>query len=225
MTTTTSVTNSQSIIDALNASSSSTKTTSASQSAQDRFLTLLTAQLKNQDPLNPLDNAQMTSQLAQISTVDGITKLNNTVNTLLSQFNQVQSLQAASLVSHGVMVPGNGLQLANGGAVGAVDIAAAADTVTVTIKDSNGLAVRTLNLGAQDAGTIDFTWDGRNDAGVAAANGMYTISVKANQGSNAVGATGLQLGVVSAVTLGSHGLNLEVGSLGSFTMADVKQIL
>src|SRR5512146_3106311 len=123
---------------ALGAPIGATNTSAAQPAAtdpQDRFLTLLVAQLKNQDPLNPLDNSQMTSQLAQISTVDGITKLNETVKTLLAQFSDVQSLQAASLVNHGVMVPGSGLQLSNGGAVGAVDLASAADEVTVTIKD------------------------------------------------------------------------------------------
>ena len=42
----------------------------------DRFLKLLVAQMKNQDPLNPMDNAQVTSQMAQINTVTGIDKLN-----------------------------------------------------------------------------------------------------------------------------------------------------
>src|ERR1035437_10358661 len=71
-------------INAANKASSTTKTSSVTSEAQDRFVTLLTAQLKNQDPLNPLDNAQMTSQLAQISTVDGIAKLNATLMSLLN---------------------------------------------------------------------------------------------------------------------------------------------
>ncbi|MEJ1959625.1 MAG: flagellar hook capping FlgD N-terminal domain-containing protein [Nitrosomonadales bacterium] len=40
-------------------------------STQSQFLTMLTAQLQNQDPTNPMDNAQITSQLAQLSTVSG----------------------------------------------------------------------------------------------------------------------------------------------------------
>ena len=56
------------------ASTSSTTTTDA----QSKFLTLLTEQLKNQDPLNPMDNAQVTSQMAQIQTVTGIEKLHLT---------------------------------------------------------------------------------------------------------------------------------------------------
>lgn len=51
-------------------------TAGAVEDMQNRFLTLLTTQLKNQDPLNPMDNAEVTSQLAQMSTVQGIEKLN-----------------------------------------------------------------------------------------------------------------------------------------------------
>ena len=54
----------------------------AAKDASDRFLTLLVAQLQNQDPLNPLDNAQVTTQLAQNSTVSGISQLNDTVAAL-----------------------------------------------------------------------------------------------------------------------------------------------
>ncbi|MEI7432358.1 MAG: flagellar hook capping FlgD N-terminal domain-containing protein, partial [Betaproteobacteria bacterium] len=55
------------------AATSGTPSTAAAQ--QDRFLKLLVAQRKNQDPLNPMDNAQMTSQMAQMSTVEGVEKL------------------------------------------------------------------------------------------------------------------------------------------------------
>ena len=49
---------------------------------QNRFLSLLVAQMKNQDPLNPLDNAQVTSQMAQLSTVQGITNMNTSLQAL-----------------------------------------------------------------------------------------------------------------------------------------------
>src|SRR3954465_3385974 len=77
----------------------------------DRFLKLLVAQMKNQDPLSPMDNAQVTSQMAQINTVTGIDKLNSTVATMTGQFAQLQALQGAALVGHDVVVPGNKLQV------------------------------------------------------------------------------------------------------------------
>lgn len=193
--------------------------------AEDRFLTLLTTQLKNQDPLNPLDNAQMTSQLAQISTVNGIEKLNATLQTLLSGLNESQAMEAAALVNHGVLVPGSSLTLGEKGGIGGFELPSAVDEAVVTIKDANGLVIRSMNLGALEAGVHPFAWDGKADSGAQAATGNYTYSISAKTGTTAVTPTALAYGLVQAVTRGSDGLTLDVGTLGAFTMADVKQIL
>jgi flagellar basal-body rod modification protein FlgD len=226
MTITTTATSSQAqaIYAALNGAQASGPG-SVAKSQQDRFLTLLTAQLKNQDPLNPLDNAQMTSQLAQISTLDGITKLNQTLQSLLTSATDTQTMQAAGLVGHGVLVAGNALPMSNGAALGGVDLPTGADKVTVTIKDANGLPVRTLDLGALDTGSHNFTWDGKSDSGVAAADGTYSFSVAAMQGGNSITASALQLGVVSSVTRSSTGFNLDLGTGVQVGMSDVKQII
>lgn len=223
--TTTAVNSSQAeqIYSSLNTSRDTS--TSVINEAENRFLTLLTAQLKNQDPLNPLDNAQLTSQLAQISTVNGIEKLNATLQTLLSGLNESQAMEAAALVNHGVLVPGATLALGEQGAVAGFELASAVDEVTVTIKDGNGLVVRTMSLGAQDAGIHPFVWDGKDDSGAQAATGNYTYSISARTGTKTTTPTALAYGLVQAVTRDSAGLTLDVGTLGAFTMADVKQIL
>jgi len=89
-------------------SASSASTTGTAQGTEDRFLKLLVTQMKNQDPLNPLDNAQVTSQMAQLSTVTGIEKLNAALTTMSQSFASSQSLQAANMIGHGVLVPGKG---------------------------------------------------------------------------------------------------------------------
>ncbi|MCX8086973.1 MAG: flagellar hook assembly protein FlgD [Rhodocyclaceae bacterium] len=192
--------------------------------AQNRFLQLLTTQLKNQDPLNPLDNAQMTSQLAQISTVNGIEKLNATLQTLLAGMSDAQAMQAAALVNRGVLVPGASLTLGEAGALGGIELAGSADEVVVTIKDMNGLVMRSLNLGDLDAGVHPFVWDGKTDAGVPAASGKYSFSVTAKRGAEKVDATALAYGQVRSVTREGKDLSLEVGTLGSFALADIRQI-
>src|SRR5258708_22556591 len=118
--------------------------TSDGPSIGDRFVELLATQLRNQDPLNPMDNAQMTSQLAQISTVTGVNKLNDTMSALSAMLGSNQYLQAAGLVGHAVLTPGNKLQLASGNAAGGIKLASPADHVVVTISDANGLAVTTI---------------------------------------------------------------------------------
>ena len=117
--------NSAAIYSALNASSSSLSTAANSNSVantQDRFLKLLVTQMKNQDPLNPMDNAQVTSQMAQLSTVSGIDKLNTTLQALSSSMTASQSLQAATMIGHGVLTPGSSLDLLNGVAIGGVQL-------------------------------------------------------------------------------------------------------
>jgi len=201
------------------------KPTSKADDAQNRFLTLLTTQLKNQDPLSPMDNAQMTSQLAQISTVDGIERLNTTLASLMAGQQSSETLQAAALVGRGVLVPGSTLSLSGTGAVGGYNLDAAADKVVLNITDGNGLQVAQVDLGAQDAGTHSFTWDGTTATGEKAANGNYKISVKATTGESSVSVSALQLGVVSSVVRGNSGVDLEVGALGIFQMSDIMQIL
>ncbi len=200
-------------------------TATAEGASQDRFLKLLVTQLKNQDPLNPLDNAQMTSQLAQISTVDGISKLNATLQALLDGSNQNQALQAATLVGHGVLVPGATLALQGAAAVGGVDLAEPADRVTVSIKDSSGVVVKNIELGGLAAGSRGFTWDGGTDSGATAADGAYSISIKAQRGDVQVAAKPLELGIVSSVVSSSQGASLNVGALGMFKMSDIREIL
>ena len=211
------------ILDALSGAQS--KKDGTALSSQDRFLTLLTTQLKNQDPLNPMDNAQMTSQLAQISTVDGIEKLNATLQALVKSSTDSEALQAAALVGHGVMVPGNGLILQEGVAMGGVELTDAADRVRVTIKDGDGLAVRTLDMGELDAGSHVFQWDGKADGGTPAADGVYTVSVEAVRGDTALTASALQMGVVSGVARTAQGAQLNVGTLGAFKLSDIRQII
>lgn len=216
-------TNTEQIYSSLN-TTRDTKT-SVINEAENRFLTLLTTQLKNQDPLNPLDNAQLTSQLAQISTVNGIEKLNATLQTLLSGMQDSQAMDAASLVNHGALVPGTTMTLGEKGAVGGFELATAADEVSVNIKDANGLVVRTLSLGAQAAGIHPFVWDGKADSGAQAATGNYSYSISAKNGTTTSTPSALAYGLVQSVTRGSGGLTLDVGTLGAFSMADVKQIL
>ncbi len=213
----------QAVLDAIN-NRKETATSSMSE-AESRFLKLLTTQLKNQDPLNPLDNAQMTSQLAQISTVSGIEKLNATLQVLLQASQDSQTTLAASLVGRGVLVPGNALALSDGNAIGGVELGAPADQVTVTIRDGHGLVLRTLSLGALDAGIHNFVWNGQTDSGEQAADGAYSISVSATRDKETVEATALNLGRVRSVIRDGAGYSLDVGSLGTFILDHVKQIL
>jgi flagellar basal-body rod modification protein FlgD len=202
-----------------------TEESSVQEDAQTRFLTLLTTQLTNQDPLNPMDNAQVTSQLAQISTVDGIERLNTMLASLMEGQQSNEALQAAQLVGRGVFVPGKGLVLTEQGALGGFKLDADADNVNVSIVDANGLEVANVDLGPHLAGTHTFQWDGTAIDGTLAAEGTYAIKIAATLGDEKVSSTALELGQVSSVIRGPKSVDVQVGSLGIFQLSEIQQIL
>ena len=193
---------------------------------QDRFLKLLIAQMKSQDPLNPLDNAQVTSQLAQLSTVTGINKLSDLVSGLSNTFTEGQSLQAASMIGRGVFAPGTTITL-NGTALAGVELPQAVENLTINIKDKSGLLVHSASLGPQNSGLVTLEWDGARDAGGQAPNGDYTFEVQASAGGKQLltDVNRLAYGKVNSVTLGASGVLLNVDGLGATTLSQVKQIL
>lgn len=203
------------------------KKTAAStvEDAQNRFMTLLVTQMRNQDPLNPLDNAQVTSQLAQLSTVTGIDKLNMTLEALQGSYQASQSLQAANMIGHGILVPGSSVQLVGGKAILGVDVTEPADNVQITIRNASGVAVRKIDLGAQDIGTVPLAWDGMTDSGATAADGAYSFEIAATRDGKSVASTALSFGEVASVTTGAQGVQLNVPGVGTVKLADIRQIL
>ncbi len=193
--------------------------------AQDRFLKLLVAQMKNQDPLNPMDNAQVTSQLAQLSTVSGIDKMNSTLEALSSSLMASQSLQASSMIGHVVLVPGNAMELKKGSAAAAVELKQPADDVTVQVRDASGALVQSMQMGGQPSGIVQIEWDGKNDDGKQMPDGKYTFSATVKLGSEKSNADTLAYGLVSGVTRGENGTSLKVDGLGVADMKSVKQIM
>ena len=198
---------------------------SAAADMESRFLTMLTTQLRNQDPLNPMDNAQMTSQLAQINTVNGIEKLNTTMGQLLSAYDNTQAMQAAGMIGKHVLTGGASLVLSQGASVAGVKLDGPADHVKLEIKDAAGKIVQSQDMGAHAAGNVTFQWDGKSDADVQLADGKYSFAVTATRGGEKVGATALQLGTVSAVTRSAKGFVLDLGDQGSVGFNDIQQIL
>ena len=217
---------------ASSSSSVSSTGTNSSSDLQGSFLTLLVAQLKNQDPTNPLQNNELTSQLAQISTLSGIEKLNTTLGSISGQINSGQSLQASALVGRGVMVPGSTILAGKNSSSESVDttpfgieLTQPAEKVTATITDGNGKVIRTLNMGAQTAGVHTYTWDGKQDDGSAAPDGAYNITFAASQGTTQMVVQPLQFALVQGVTLGKDGNKLDLGTYGTTTLDQVRQII
>jgi flagellar basal-body rod modification protein FlgD len=192
------------------------------------FLTLMLAQLKNQDPTSPVDSNQFLNQLASLSTVQGITQLNTSFGALSTSLVSSQALQASSLLGHQALVSSKTANLtANGSVSGAVDVPQTTSQAVVNISDSSGSLVRQINLGAQSTGLANFSWDGKLQDGSQAAAGQYTLSAQFAGATSGATAAGTYVnGVVQSVTMGAGqtGLTLNVSGLGSVAFSDVKQI-
>lgn len=145
---------------------------------KDDFLTLFVTQLKNQDPLNPMDGTEFLAQLAQLTQVEQAYNTNTNLENILSALNNSSSLSASSLVGKSISAAGSQVALTAGeSAQISYSVPSAAEQITVTITDSNGATVRTLNQGQTTAGTSSVTWDGRDASGTQLASGTYNVSV------------------------------------------------
>ncbi|MEN5151331.1 flagellar hook assembly protein FlgD [Pseudomonas orientalis] len=196
---------------------------------KDAFLQLLVTQLKNQNPLSPQDNGAFVAQLAQFSSLEGINTLNDSVNNISSNFSSSQALQASSLVGRSIITQTDKALVDTSKSMnGAVAVTAATGNVSIKITDKDGNVVRTLDMGAQSAGSSDFIWDGKNDKGEVAPAGTYTFaaSAKSDKGDAVALATSLPA-TVTSVTLSKTGgemlLNLA-GGMGSVKLSQIQTI-
>ena len=207
-------------------SSNTSGTGNNAQDLQNQFLTMLVTQLKNQDPTNPMDNSQLTTQLAQINTLSGIEKLNTTLGSISGQISTSQSLQSSTLIGHGVMVNGGQILVGNGTTTPfGVELASASTGTSATIKDTSGTVIDTVDLGALSAGVHTFSWDGKLTDGSVAPDGKYSVAIAASNGNAQLVAQPLNYAYVNGVSTANNTTKLDLGTMGSATLDDVRQIL
>ncbi len=212
------------LLSSMNGTTAASAAKGSTQETKDRFLSMLVAQMRNQDPLNPLDNAQVTSQMAQLSTVEGIEKMNRTLAALAENFGSDQLSQAANLIGHNVLVSGNTVSLNDGMGVFGINLENASDSVQISIFDQAGQLVSTVNTGVLPAGEHLFDWDGMNDSGLAMPAGNYRFEATTGSGKSLVAVQTLSSGLVQGVARGDDGVELNVQGLGRTAYADVRQI-
>lgn len=191
------------------------------------FLTLMTTQLKNQDPFKPLDGTEMVAQLAQFGTVSGVQQMNATLGTLSDSLRASQALSGATMVGHEIIAQ-SGTAAFDGSTaiVGGVDVPAGASSATLAISDASGQVVRHVTVPTA-AGQQVFKWDGKNDAGATVGAGSYTLTATANVGGATQGLTTEVAARVTSVSLDSSGtgLTLNTPELGAVALSQVQQII
>src|SRR5687768_9839455 len=91
----------------------------------DEFLTLMTAQLKNQDPMKPLEGTEFISQLATFGTVSGVQEMSTSMEALATSLRSTQTLNGSSMVGRDILVEADSLTHTQGGTVsGELDVPA-----------------------------------------------------------------------------------------------------
>ncbi|MEZ5739192.1 MAG: flagellar hook capping FlgD N-terminal domain-containing protein [Burkholderiaceae bacterium] len=185
---------------------------------EDRFLALLVAQMRNQDPLNPLENAEVTTQLAQINTVRGVEDLGKTMKEMLARTSQSSPVASADMIDRSVMVQTSTITLADDQmdpVQAAAELTAPAGAVVAEIYGADGQAVREIALGPHAAGLINFEWDGKDQQGDWAKAGNYQFRVRAvGEAGEESAATSVAAKVVGVQKDGdSVSLRLEGGQL------------
>jgi flagellar basal-body rod modification protein FlgD len=163
-----------------------------------------------------MDSSQMTSQLAQISTVQGISQLNTSLSSLSTQLAAGQQTQAADLIGTTVLAPGNSISVASGVASPfGVQLTSAVSDLQVTVTNSAGAIVNTIDLGSQAAGTVPIGWTPVDSSGTALPNGTYTITATGTingQQATATTLTGATVDGVVSQASGTPGLVLSNGT-------------
>tara|TARA_B100001971_G_C18199984_1_gene543938 strand:- start:674 stop:1420 length:747 start_codon:yes stop_codon:yes gene_type:complete len=145
----------------------------------DDFLSLLTTQLQNQDPLEPMDTNEFTNQLVQFSQVEQQLRSND----ILDDMRALDVLQITQLglgfVGMDVVLAGDEFNYSGSGDVelGYTLPETSRDT-NITIKNADGDVVYTVD-GESSAGIKTFKWDGKNNDGYTVPEGDYTIEVSA----------------------------------------------
>jgi flagellar basal-body rod modification protein FlgD len=150
---------------------------------QNDFLRLMTTQLTTQDPFNPVDNTQMVAQMAQFSQVAGIAEINSSLKTLVSSLGAGRINDAASWIGRTVLAEADvAAPLKDGSYAGEAAIPKDADTVRVAYVGAGGAILHEETHGATSAGTLPFSWNGKNADGETIATGPVKIVVTAKAG-------------------------------------------
>lgn len=191
------------------------------------FLTLMTAQLQNQDPTQPLDPSTFVTQLAQFGTVSGIDAMQNSLSSLSSTLLANQAVSSVGLVGQTVLTQASSAQYTAGQSLaGAVQVPTGASAVAVTVTNSSGTVVQQISV-SPTAGLNSFSWDGSTAGGAQAPSGSYSFQAIADVGGSSQAAQMYLGGTVSSISLNSasgSGATVNTPQLGSIALSNIQQI-
>ena len=186
------------------------------------FLTLLTTQLQNQNPLDPLDTNQFTQQLVQFAGVEQQLKSNDQLKQLIAIEKSAQSTQALVYVGNTVAVDGSKTQFNKSATWNLVSPQATSATITITTATGQTAYSGNFNL---SQGNASFVWAGKGNDGTQWPAGTYTLTAtgKDSKGNPIAISTEVQ-GMVDSVDLTASPPLLSIGGQ-TYTTDKVKRVV
>ncbi|MGJ5181235.1 flagellar hook assembly protein FlgD [Bradyrhizobium oligotrophicum] len=189
------------------------------------FLTLLTTQLQNQNPLDPLDTNQFTQQLVQFAGVEQQLKTNDQLASLLTMQQATQATQALAFVGKTAVVAGSTTTMTDGKA--SWDLSIPKDcNLTVNITNSVGQTVFSGKYSASAGNNQTYNWNGQGNDGAQWPDGLYKITTVATDVTNGspVAVSTQVKGTVSSVDLTQQPPLLSIGGQ-TYTVNQIQRIV
>lgn len=179
---------------------------------KDDFLTLLVAQLQNQDPLNPSDSTEFTAQLAQFSSLEQLQNVNDTLGNFEVYQSTLNNIQSSGFIGKTITATGSAFTVDDGVADPIrFDLESGADSVYIQVYDNYENFVTDIQAGAMSAGEQQVTWDGQDANGAVVADGSYTFTVMAmNADGSVINSTSYTTGTVTGIDYKSGSTNLLI---------------
>jgi flagellar basal-body rod modification protein FlgD len=200
----------------INGSTQATKETGVNNIDQAGFLKLMTAQLQYQDPFSPMDNTQMVQQMATFTSLANQDTSNGLLKSISDSMSSGRLSDAAGWIGRSMLVKSDIATPDRTGTYGGeITLQTAATNLSVDLVDASGKTVKTLDLGAQKAGPVNFYWDGMEGEEYTAGG---PLQVKINGGVASQTATWATIAAVQSPASGTDAKLMT--PLGNFTPAD-----
>lgn len=171
------------------------------------FTTLLVAQIRNQNPLEPTDPSEFVGQLTQLTQMESLQNLASQASANAAMLESLQVLALGAQVGSQLTVATDTVTLGDEAVSGRFILASGAKSVTVVLTQAG--QEQRIELGARNAGAVDFTLDPA-DLGLAA--GSYSIRVETDSGESPT--VGINAALQSVRLSASGGVVLQAAGLG-----------
>ena len=197
------------------------------QLSESDFLSLLVAQMQDQDPTQPSDPTAFVNQLASFSEVSGMDSMQTSMSNLTSSMLASQVASGTSLIGQQVIASTDTASLTTGGTVtGMLAVPSTATSVQVQVEDANGNVVSNFSVTPPSGGgDATFSWNGLTSSGAAAPTGVYTFNVTAAGGGTSTTLTPMFASTVQSISVdpSTQALSINTNS-GSVPLSSVVSV-